>query len=60
MIVSPEETAEAAFSSVKVKNFLASIVEAADIIVCSVDSEDLSNNEDFSETRLAGLVRQYN
>ena len=53
----PIETAEAAFSNPKIKEFLSKALDGADILVCLVDISDLDTNEDFKETRFAGLLR---
>lgn len=55
----PNDTAEAAFGSPKIKEFLTKALDGADVLICQLDPADLENNEDFSDTRFAGLLGQH-
>ena len=35
------------------------MLEGADVVICSVDKSDLQTEEDFEDTRMAGLINQY-
>jgi hypothetical protein len=55
----PNDTAEAAFGSPKIKEFLGKALDGADVLICILDPTDLDNNQDFCEIRFAGLLSQH-
>jgi hypothetical protein len=57
IIECPRDSAAAAAKSSRVRSLLNTILESADLIICSVNAEDLESEADFNESRLAGLIR---
>jgi len=60
VIECPDETAQKIATSQSVRQYLNQVLPLADLVLCSVDPEDLKDREEFFESRLGGLVKHNN